>query len=244
MLNLRSAPAHSRCGRQELAEFDVRFADPLIGEGDALRVGERNAELAGLREFDDRRVVVAHQFQDLAAHETRHGQVHRGVMLGVPVDFLLVERQRLAVVAHAAHDQRQVVRRHDVRLGDGGGDAGAVRLSQGDDGQVLPIQPVLEQTACDQQAGIGGRAAGLHRARGLDRLDRARDAGFVVDVVGVHRQQFEMHPSVIRYQRKTFRRGSARIGVELENAVGFRFDCVQGGRSAWRCARRRARADA
>ena len=82
--------------RRQLLELDVRLADTLIGEGDALRIAKRDAEVAGLRELDDRRVVVAHQLQDLAAHESRNGKARGGVVRGVPVDLLLVERERLA----------------------------------------------------------------------------------------------------------------------------------------------------
>ena len=107
LLNRRCAFAHSLRARRELAELDMRLANPLVRERDPLPIAERDAEVAGLGELHDRGGVVAHQLEDLSTHESRNRKPHGGIVGRVPVDLLLIERERLAVVAHAAHDQRQ-----------------------------------------------------------------------------------------------------------------------------------------
>ncbi len=161
---------------RELPELDVRLADALIGERDALLIGQGRAEDARLLELGDRAVVVAHLLEDLTAHETRHGQRHGRAVLAIPIDLLLIERERLAVIAHAAHHERQRVRRHDVRLRSLAAAARAIRLRQRNDGQILAPVTMLEQPAVDEQARIGLRAGRLRGARRLDGLDGGRDA--------------------------------------------------------------------
>ena len=60
-LKIRNAFAAFALRGRELPELDVRLANALIGERDALLIAQRGAEGARLLELGDRAVVVAHQ---------------------------------------------------------------------------------------------------------------------------------------------------------------------------------------
>ena len=80
-----------------------------------------------------------------------------------------------------------------VRLGERRRGAGTIRLGQAADRQVLAILAVLQQAAPDEQADIFERAAVLHRLRLFGHFGGRGDAGLVVHILRIQRQQHDAH---------------------------------------------------
>ena len=168
--------------------------------------------------------------EDLAAPKVRLGQPLGGAVGDVPVDHVLVERQRLLQVAGGKQDHGERCRRARARFGHAVGLCGAVRRDQADDRQVIATLVVLHLTERDQKAGVAGRSLRLLCTCILDANERALEPVFVELVLRVGRQQVEVDR--IRgagREREALQRRAARVRVEVEEAVGLRFDRVHGG---------------
>jgi len=204
----------------QLIEFDARGAGQQIRECDSLHVVDDYAELARLGEFLDRLGIAPHQVENLAAQEAIHRETQGRSGSHIGVDDFLVERQCLRVIAGAAHHRGENRRRQDARRRVLGRRACVIRLNQTGNGQIAAILPVQQQTARDEQTRIGNRAARLRRLRRFDRFECGIDARCVVNVLGVGRQQIDVHRIACgRCQRETSRSGLLRRIIELEDAV-------------------------
>ncbi len=71
-------------------------------------------------------------------------------MRGVPIDLLLVQAERLVIVAHRAHDQGEIVGGGDVHFGEGHALARPIRLRQRRNREILPVQAMFEQPSGDE----------------------------------------------------------------------------------------------
>ncbi len=98
--------------------------------------------------------------------------------------------------------------------------AGLIRLGQAGDGQVGPVTAELRQTAGDEQTGVGQRAARHGGSGGVDGLQSGGNSRLIVDILGIRRQQIEMHG--IAGAGSQFQAGRGRVPglfIEFEAAV-------------------------
>jgi hypothetical protein len=151
-------------------------------------------------------------------------------LCGIPLDDFRVERQRLRVVAHVAHDRRQGRRREHALFQPTGRRAAFIRVHEVSDGEIRAVLSELQQAERDSQTGLRDGIRSLTRSCRFDRLDRGVDTGSVIDILGVNRQQLEMNRiGGIRHQFHAGKRGRACIAVELEHRVALRLDREQCG---------------
>ena len=156
----------------ELADLDFQPAKIHVGERNALGVVDFHAQCACRLEFLDRFRELAHLLEDRAAHVSRDRQAQRGVMRLVPIDDLRIQRQRLFVIVHVAHDLRQRVRGNLALYRSVETHAGLIGLHQVDDREVSAILPVLQDAQRDAEARFGDGVGRELRTRGFDGADR------------------------------------------------------------------------
>ena len=170
--------------------------------------------------------------QDLAAPVAGLGQTLDRAVRGIPVDDVLVEGKCLVEVAHLLQHDRQRRRGAFARLGHAGRRGAAVGLDQADDRQVIAPLKMLHLPERQQQAVVRRRAAHLKRAGIVDADERIAQTFIVKLVLGECRQQVEVYDvGAIRCEREALERAGARIGIEVEHAVGLRLDCIQRGKT-------------
>ena len=117
-----------------------------------------------------------------------------------------------------------------MRFGECRRGAGAISLGEGTDRQVLAILSVLQQPAPDQEANILERPAVLHRLRLFGHFRSRADAGLVVHVLRVERQQHDAHRiGVVGRKFQSLKNGVTGLGFQLEDAVGLCLHAVERG---------------
>ena len=173
--------------------------------------------------------MLAHQGQNSAAQETIHRQLQRRILRRVEIDRLFIQGQCLVVVAHAAQHGGQGTGGERTGLGESWTGAGIVCLRETADRQIVPALPVLQQSASDEQAGIGQGAGCLLRMGDFYHLIRRGDLAFVVDVFSQRRE--EIHSQRVLVPTRIFQTFGYRLtsrGGQLQDAERLCLDHVQG----------------
>ena len=90
------------------------------------------------------------------------------------------------------------------------------------------ILTILRGAERDAQAGLQRGVGHQSRTRRFEGFDGGVDAGFVVDILGMNGQQFDMNRVVhIRHERHARQRRVARVAVELQDRVALGLDGEQ-----------------
>ena len=212
----------------QLLELDERLTDAHVDESDALCIVELSAEAAGFIELIDGFLVFAHEQEDAPAQESIDGQRQRRFLLAVPVDGLLIQRQRLSVIAHAAQHRRQNTGGQDACFGEPRDSAVMVGLCQARNRQILSILAKLHQASADEQAGIVERPFGLQLMSRPDQAVGGVDVRLLVDVFRQGRQQVDTN-RILRAGCifETLGHRVACVRLEFQDAIRLSLNVVQ-----------------